>query len=229
MTILKWDTNFGIAYDLCIAGNVLLTLGWIRAGLICGIHLGTPCQSFSRIRGLGIGPPAIRSDAEPMGLSTPLRPGDVRALQVGNKLLHVSCRVFHACLIHRIPVSLENPATSRLWLTPCIRHLKSRKLVSLTTTEFCMWGKPWRKSTSFLSAFLDLTTLQERRCLGAPRGLWLRTGKPHRILFGRAPNGSWWTKVAEPHPATMCRCLASAFISAIASHRALCLTKWISG
>eukprot|EP00972_Heterocapsa_arctica_P107648 15857797-Heterocapsa_arctica.AAC.1 len=47
-------------------------------------------------------------------------------------------------------------------------------------TEFCMYGKPWRKSTRLIGFNLDLSPLEHYRCIGAKRGVCKRTGKPHQ-------------------------------------------------
>eukprot|EP00974_Lingulodinium_polyedra_P051574 4961858-Lingulodinium_polyedra.AAC.1 len=70
-----------------------------------------------------------------------------------------------------------------------------------------MWGKPWRKATAFLHAFIKLHDLEARQCKGAQRGRCARTGLPHLQLCGRCPSGGWWTKVAEPYPRSMCTAL----------------------
>ena len=187
--VLTWDILFGPAYDLTKASSMHLILGWIRAGMIRGIHLGTPCTSFSRIRGVGAGPPALRSDSEPMGLASLTREADLSAVRSGNSLLRVSCQIFNMCIKCEVPCSLENPATSRLWMAPSIGFLLRRVAVHRSTTEFCMWGRPWRKSTSFMHYLVDLSVLEERRCLGCKRGFCKRTGRPHIQLMGRGTDG----------------------------------------
>ena len=83
-------------------------------------------------------------------------------------------------------------------------------------TDFCMWGRPFRKATFFLSIGFDLAPAFEKRvCCGAPRGLCLRTGRPHHVLAGQDDAGRWLTKIAEPYPANMC----NAIIRVIESER----------
>lgn len=116
--VLKWDIMLGPACDLTKKSDVLMIIGWVQAGLIKGIHLGTPFTSFSRIRGVGFGPPVVRSDAEPMGFKNLQRTADVELVRLGNILLTVSVQIFSLCVFFKIAGTLENPATSRLWLTP---------------------------------------------------------------------------------------------------------------
>ena len=211
--VLKWDIILGPAYDLCRPAAGHMILGWLRAGQICGAHLGTPCTSFSRIRGVGAGPGPLRSSAEPLGLAQLDTEKDRLQVAMGNTLLKVSCCIFHTCVRLELPVTLENPSTSILWLTPQITFLQSRRVVHLCVTDFCMWGKPWRKRTAFLYAHINLDVLAARRCTGTP-GICARTKRPHVRLQGRSPNGIFWTKIAEPYPRPLCNSLVECFSSA---------------
>jgi hypothetical protein len=121
------------------------------------------------------------------------------------------------------------PATSRLWITPSVRHLLRRTVVSLCQTEFCMWGKPWRKSTKFLYAHVDLSAIALHRCLGSPPGICRRTGSHHICLQGKHPSGAWWTKVAEPYPSPLCKALALAFDNTVNARRSDCFQSLLVG
>eukprot|EP00972_Heterocapsa_arctica_P075071 11077880-Heterocapsa_arctica.AAC.1 len=57
------------------------------------MHLGTPCTSLSRARDAPGGPPQLRSNEFPWGLSG-LRPCDEQKVLVGNVLARFSC---HLC------------------------------------------------------------------------------------------------------------------------------------
>eukprot|EP00972_Heterocapsa_arctica_P097940 14450485-Heterocapsa_arctica.AAC.1 len=74
-------------------------------------------------------------------------------------------------------------------------------------TEFCMYGKPWRKSTRLIGFNLDLSPLEHYRCIGAARGLCKRTGKPHQVLSG-SHQGTFWTLIAQPCPRKFCSVVA---------------------
>ena len=66
---LLWDLELGEQYDLLVFSNRLKIRQWIKAGWIRGFHLGTPCESFTRARDIPPGPPPLRSDQQPLGLS----------------------------------------------------------------------------------------------------------------------------------------------------------------
>jgi hypothetical protein len=216
---LLWDITLGEEYDLMRNRNRLLILGWIQSRQVCAVHLGTPCQSFSRARDQPGGPPPLRSDALPLGLPD-RRPGDQRAIEIGNALMVFSASVLRTCARFLIPATMENPGRSRIWLCPPIARLLGRPGFSFNLTEFCMWGMRWRKSTAFLATNVDLGCFAAHRCLGAKRGLCKRSGKPHLPLSGQRADGVWWTKVAEPYPPRLCRNVALAFDNALVARRA---------
>jgi hypothetical protein len=115
-----------------------------RAGQVCGVHIGTPCTSFSRIRGVGAGSGPLRSSQHPLGLPHLTTDKDILQVELGNKLMKISCVIFQACVRLLVPVTLENPSTSILWLTPQVTALLRQRAVHRCITDFCMWGKPWR-------------------------------------------------------------------------------------
>ena len=96
---------------------------------------------------------------------------------------------------HGVPWLLENPSTSRCFLTP-----ESDKLISngaeLIIGDQCQYGSLWRKRTGFLVGNVDTLDLGRltRRCVGA-HGLCSRTGKPHHNL-----EGGHNTKKASQYP-----------------------------
>ena len=77
--------------------------------------------------------------------------------------------------------------------------------------DFCMCGTPWKKPTGVLAVGLNLEQMDAFRCLGAPRGLCRRTGKPHQILRGLNEAGIFRTKVAEGYPKKFCQLIARAY------------------
>ena len=66
--ILAWDIRYGEGYDLKSLKNRQLIRGWILGPRIIALHFGTPCNSWSRVRDFGPGPPRFRSDEHVMGL-----------------------------------------------------------------------------------------------------------------------------------------------------------------
>eukprot|EP00438_Fugacium_kawagutii_P003851 Skav230672 [mRNA] locus=scaffold2185:329965:335309:- [translate_table: standard] len=211
--VLLWDISFGPQYDLLQPANQKKILNWIMSGQVRGGHLGTPCHSFSRARDRPGGPPRLRSDQHPMGL-TGLRDCDQRKVTEGNKLMRFSTSVLLAAIQLHIPFTLENPRNSRLWLCGSVRNVMRRRATTQVDVTFCAFGTPWKKPTKILGVHVDLGILQPFTCHCSKRGICGHTGKPHIPLMGLHPSGAWMTKIAEPYPLPLCRKLAQVFYNA---------------
>ncbi|CAK0822424.1 unnamed protein product, partial [Prorocentrum cordatum] len=205
VNVLLWDVELGADYDLRLSRNRSLIRGWIRSGIVIGVHLGT-------------------SNSSPMGLDD-LSHADADKVRVGNLLMFFSVAVMRDAMILGIPATLENPARSRIWICPAMQRLQTSNKINFTVTDFCMWGAQWRKSTGFLSTGLCMDALAEARCLGAKRGLCKRSGQPHIPIQGKNDKGVFWSKIAEPYPPGLCRALASIYYNAWASSRAELFNK----
>ena len=215
-TVTGWnagmfDYNFGASYDVRSSHVRGLILGWIRSGMVRAVHLRTPRNSFSRARDAGPGPPPLRSDFKPLGLAG-LREADETKVKEGNLYMRFSCQVCRLCLLLRIPFTLENPSTSRLWLCPPVVNLMRRPEVNWIDVDSCAFGMQWRKRTRFLYFGIDLLHLSSHKCDGSKRGLCAFTLQPHLPLMGIAPTGQFFTKMAAAQPKKLCRVLAHALL-----------------
>eukprot|EP00972_Heterocapsa_arctica_P005234 776240-Heterocapsa_arctica.AAC.1 len=72
---------------------------------------------------------------------------DQERVPVGNLLLKASCGLMRLGRRMMLPCTLENPHTSRAWITPPMSAIIRLPGCSDALTQFCMYGKPWRKST----------------------------------------------------------------------------------
>ena len=192
----SWDILNSSKCDLLSRKNVNHIIDRIRAGKIAFVHVGLPCSSWSRARRWdGRGPGPLRDDHEFLFGFPCLNAKDRNKVQQGNQLLLNSVRILKECSKFNIPWTLENPKTSRVWLTRHIRQLK--KYAQFFQADFCQYQGEWRKSTYFLthiSLSFDFKT-----CTG-PKGFCSRTKCRHSILQGTDSSGRFLTKVAEPYP-----------------------------
>ncbi len=126
-------------------------LKMIRSNEMCSVWLGTPCNPWSRARrNDGRGPGLLAGMMDDAGgfMGLPhLSEKDQQKVAVGNILMKFSARILRLCVELHIPVAFENPHTSRLWLTPQLRHLMSHKYCEWGYTDFCQDRTPWRKRT----------------------------------------------------------------------------------
>ena len=150
--ILAWDILHGEVYDLLNAKNRSLLRGWVLSRAILAVHLGTPCNSWPRAGDRPGGPPPLRSNVEIWGLPY-RRPGDQVSIHIGNVTTRFTASFLFACRHMRVPASIENPATSRLWIAPPILRSLAASNVSVQVTDFCQWGASWMKATMFAACF----------------------------------------------------------------------------
>ena len=199
-----WDINFSSACDLSKVSIVNNLIDRIKSGAIHFVHFGLPCNTWSRARrNDGRGPGPLRDDAAFLMGFPHLSAVDLHKVKLGNVLLLHTVRLIRACQQAQVCWTLENPKTSRVWLTRQLRRLKN---CHFTHVDFCQYNLPWRKSTRFLCCDQLNFTL---RCCSGPRGICSRTRAPHLVLAG-THNGQFLTKLAEPYPWAMVRTIATA-------------------
>lgn len=175
---LLWDIELGQQYDLLVFSNRVKIRQWMKAGWIRGFHLGTPCESFTRARDIPPGPPPLRSDQQPLGLSG-LKPHDQTKVVVGNIFMRWSAGLLALACMLNIPGTLENPQRSRLWLCPPIQQIVRRRVSQLAVTHYCGWGMPWKKPTAFLAVHVNIARIETAQCKCSKRGICGYSGKPH--------------------------------------------------
>ena len=169
------------------------------------VFVGLPCNTWSRARkNDGQGPPPLRSDSNVYGLSG-LGHADAAKVIEANLLLRHVARLLSLCCVLGIPWILENPDTSRVFLTEEIRCLVEQGAV-FTVTDMCQFGTPWKKRTKFLCFKVALGELP--LCSGE-RGRCNLSKRPHIILSGRHPCGAHRTAIATPYPSPLCKWLSS--------------------
>lgn len=225
LTALEWDISRGANGSLLQRRVQRQVRGLLLAGHVWGVHLGTPCNSFSRVRDRR--PPAgvhhtghpgrLRSDGHPGGLPHLVNAKDLAAVRTGNELARFSLSILELCRLHEIHVTIENPQSSRLWILPGFKKLRNQPGYQEAIIHTRHWGRPWKKPMRVGAFMCDLRPL-EIRCRG--RAVCDRTGRPHQGLSGKAPDGRWWTRVAEAYP----RSLADTWAGASENG---CACKWL--
>jgi hypothetical protein len=180
----------------------------IENGEIGGIFIGITCASFSRARNgkadYSGWPPPLRGEQPPEIYGLPnLSAADQERVHAGNRLADYVAAVLRLCILHDVAVILENPLTSRLWLYPSIQKL-IQKAVSCDHFHACQFGAAWKKATRLVSWNIDVSSL----CVKCKGKNCCRTGLPHLILSGTAPDGEFYTAKASAYPLPFCRHLA---------------------
>ena len=218
----EWDWKHNQDLDLTRRANQQLIRGWLSSKLLDAVWLGVPCNTFSRARERGGGPPPLRSDEFPWGLPK-LSVLDQRKVDTGNALARFASSVFQACLRQGIPCIIENPHTSRIWKLPCYKTLLDHPGARFVYTDFCAEGKPWRKRTGLLSCHVSLN---EAIAHCKSRGNCDYSGQPHVVLEGKV-DGVFRTSRAEPYPRSLCRRLARRLRDSMVASRVNNLESWM--
>ena len=129
----------------------------IKEKLIIFIHFGTPCSSFSIARKNDGGPPPLR-DRQHLWGRHGLSEMDQKKLEMGNQFLRLTVELAQLCHARGIRWSVENPATSFLWLMPPMQALEALPGVRRFVLDMCRFGAPHKKPTALLSS-ADLQAL----------------------------------------------------------------------
>ena len=150
-----------------------------------------------------------------MGLSD-LSDVDRLKVKKANFQLRSSVRIIRKCIEFGVPGYLENPRTSRVWLTPHIKRLISSKKAVFVDFDQCQYNTPHRKPTRLLVWGVEAGELNFDRCKGSG-GLCSKTGKHHIILEGasKGGDGKWAfrTSASQQYTAALGERLATMLIN----------------
>ena len=163
-----------------------------------------PCQSWSRARHWDGGPSPLRDDSINLfgyqRLSAVDRP--CKTLQ-GNALLHLITNFVSRLTQMSVPWVIENPWTSRCWLTSHFLSLE-RQGARLLQVDYCQYMMPWRRVCSHFHAIEEAL-----QCCSPLHGRCSATGRKHIVLSGQDSSGAWWSMRAQAYPRRLCRAIAS--------------------
>eukprot|EP00972_Heterocapsa_arctica_P086682 12778374-Heterocapsa_arctica.AAC.1 len=101
-----------------------------------------------------------------------------------------------------------------MWYVPELIKLALADHVTTVVSDFCQYGKRWRKRTRFLCGNIDPSFLHrmDRQCQGR-HGVCSKSHQLHFQLTGSSPQGIPWTRIAQPYPPVLCHALAHALTS----------------
>ena len=159
-----------------------------------------------------LGPPPLRDDALHLWGLPHLSKVDANKVQQGNLLLHITCHFIKYCQAHSICWVLENPYSSRAWLTEPVRDLQQRG--HLFEVHYCQYRQPWKRPTGLLSGPSAWLQPLAGTC-AARQGRCSASGRKHILLIGTDANGKFMTLRAQPYPAALCQAIAASLLSAV--------------
>jgi hypothetical protein len=104
------------------------------------------------------------------------------------------------CVKCSVPVMLENPATSMLWLAPRLQKLCTLDSHVSFITDFCQHGAKWRKRTR-ISCWHTPSCPQLCKVCSGKKGWCSARNRQHIVLSGVDPvSKQLWTHIAQPYP-----------------------------
>ena len=121
----------------------------------------------------------------------------------GTFLCFFCCRMLIELSERGIDWSLEQPATSRMWICRAMLRALHRTGAQLFNTVFCAWGKRWMKRTRFAFSGVPSLSRLASNC-SCTNGFRDYSKQKHIRLEGTAPGGANWTLVAQPYPKALC-------------------------
>ena len=173
--------------------------GWILAGFVWGIFLGTPCGTFSRARRGRAGgwPEPLRDETHPRGL--PDLPGeDRRRVNLANLIADRAFVLYRIAAERGLLAVEENPAASWLWSFMQRKVFETKPEVFDVMLDHSAFGTPYRARTRFRFSHCGRPPeLQDLRCKG--RGTCDFSEKPHvHLARGLRQRISHGTKSGVP-------------------------------
>ena len=184
---IAFDLLIDARFDLNNPEVEQLLLRWLRCGLVWGFWLGTDCTTWSRAS-YSKGPGwynSYRSLQNLWGELGQLSPKAKQKVLEGNKHTTFSLRMLEAVANQPTVVAgMENPARSVIWLLPELLALERKYpgRIHQSTCDYCQYGKPWRKATTFLWVGTAHDLAPCKKCKPTGRHLCSRTGRAHCLL-----------------------------------------------
>ena len=201
---IEQNSQAGVTMDLLNNETFKTLKSKIKKGLVRWLHLAPPCKTFSRARRRDrlARVRKLRSVQHPEGFKP-----YPKLVAEANKLASRSAQL---CLLQWKAggvFSLENPASSLIWLYKPVARLKNIPKVTLKIGDQCCYGCEYRKPTGWLTN-ADHLEILTKQCPGEPLHL-------HPPLAGLTQDfhGEWvWkTSLAAEYPQGLCEEVAKSF------------------
>ena len=234
------DAGFtSFAYDLLYGSSCNLLVPEVLASIKRFIHkhadnvamiwFGALCASWSRARRLDGGPPPLRDDDcfLEVGMMPNLTKRDKEKVLEGNALLQVTLDLIDLASSLNLVWVLENPLSSRLWLTPGVKALQ-RAGAELLRFDYCAYGVPWRKSIGLLHSRFHLLPEPCFSCHPTD-GRCEYSRRRHLSLTGTDSNNQRLTLRAQPYPQQLCIGIASQLLRQFGGHLWSGVGVWFFG
>ena len=135
------------------------------------LWVGLCCKTWSIARKDDGGPRPLRDEGMNLWGFENLEGEDRERVRKSNVLTRLTLTIMEHVLSFGMPLILENPQSSRLWLIPKLRALVEKFNDEFVHVDYCQYGTKWKKPTALL--VFNLAGLNEalKRC--SPKNLSL--------------------------------------------------------
>ena len=116
-----------------------------------------------------------------------------------------------------LPWMIENPLSSRRWLTPAFKSWIKQSHVEFVPFHMFQFGSAWNKPTAVLCGNVPSHLTTKGKFCQCKGSIWGRTGEKHLQLTGTSPNGKPWTAIAQVYPKALCSALAKLLVHQVVS------------
>jgi len=170
---------------------------------LCYVHFAPPCGTSSRAREVPLpgGPLPLRSETEPLGLSSLSGKERVR-VDLANQLYDLTAQCCEELCVNKKAWSIENPSRSLMWWLPAMVGLGTKPGVKDACFAHCCFGSQrskktrWRYFPSGLFSALHV----DCKCTSPSQG-WGRMGN------------KFATAAEVSYPSPLCAAVASALLA----------------
>jgi hypothetical protein len=138
------------------------------SGLIRGASVEIDCSSWSRARDIPNGPPRLRDDFDGLWGLPSLIGKPLQQVLLANSLWKWVFRFLKIARLCEIPFLIENPKSSRLWLTPQAAAIRGWPQASFVVADFCQYGTDYKKPTGLLCYRLPRVAAAAKTCSPVP-------------------------------------------------------------
>eukprot|EP00438_Fugacium_kawagutii_P006043 Skav202282 [mRNA] locus=scaffold3044:293451:295031:- [translate_table: standard] len=186
----------------------------LRQGVVQGVLLAPPCETWSQARFQKVGdhdPRPLRSSTDPFALPG-LTVKELAQVEVANLLLCVAIKLLAVAALTKTPAILEHPALPAkedrpsIWRLPWLQTLETNGLISRTLIWQAYYGGVAMKPTHLAHCWVPQLTRQlhaRKQPVAWDKLLTLR---------GKDQRGSWFTSRAKEYPALLNDIFATSFV-----------------
>ena len=163
------------------------------------------CNSWSRARRAPVESPmpsAVRSPGRFIWGLPKLSPNDRGLCERGTCMLRYAFEYIRICHRVGIPGYLENPGSSMMFTVPEFKVLEDAGIIYFPKCDFCQYGTPWKKPTTFVTWLWKPELKQCHMC----QGRCSHSGKKHVVLSG-FQNKRFMTSYAQVYPRNLAKSL----------------------